>query len=69
VTVPTDGNLRIRVAPHPIAGDTDPDTTNLQGWDSQTVLFKAGQVRTYVLLHNPAGTPFPQQSLMLNDLN
>jgi hypothetical protein len=68
-TVPTDGNLRIRAAPHPIAGDTDPDTTNLQGWDSQTVLFKAGQVRTYVLLHNPAGTPFPQQSLMLNDLN
>jgi len=55
--------------PHPIAGDTDPDTTSVQGWDSQKILFKAGQVRTYVLLHNPTGTPFPQQSLMLDDLN
>ena len=69
VAVPTDGNLLIRVAPHPIAGDTDPDTTNLQGWDSQKVLFKAGQVRTYVLLDNPTGTPFGQQSIFLNDLN
>jgi Domain of unknown function (DUF4397) len=69
VTVPTDGNLRIRVAPHPLSGDTAPNTTNLQGWDSQTVLFKVGQVRTYVLLNNPTGTPFPNQSLMLNDLN
>ncbi len=67
--VPTDGNLRIRAAPHPISGDTDPNATNLPGWDSQTVLFKVGQVRTYVLLHNPTGTPFPQQSLMLDDLN
>jgi hypothetical protein len=67
--VPTDGNLRIRVAPHPISGDTDPNTTNLPGWDSQTVLFKVGQVRTYVLLNNQTGTPFPQQSLMLDDLN
>jgi hypothetical protein len=69
VTVPTDGNLRIRVAPDGIAGDSDPNTTNLPGWDSQTVLFKAGQVRTYVLLNNPTGTPFPNQSLMLDDLN
>ena len=66
VPFPTDGNLRIRVAP---AGNTNPDGSNLPGWDSQTVLFKAGQVRTYVLLNNPAGTPFPNQSLMLNDLN
>jgi hypothetical protein len=64
--VPPGGNLRIRVAP---AGDPDPDNTNLPGWDSQTVLFKAGQVRTYVLLNNPTGTPYPTQSLMLNDLN
>jgi len=67
--VPTDGNLRIRVAPHPIAGDTAPDSTNVPGWDSQTVLFKAGQVRTYVLLNNPTGTPFGEQSIFLNDLN
>ena len=66
VTVPSDGNLRIRVAP---AGDTDPDNTNLPGWDSQTVNFTAGQIRTYVLLNNPAGTPFPNQSVMLKDLN
>jgi len=66
VTVPTDGNLRIRVAP---GGSTDPDNTNLPGWDSQTVNFKVGQVRTYVLLNNPSGTPYPNQSLMLKDLN
>ncbi len=68
-TVPTDGNLRIRVAPHPAALDLDPDGTNLPGWDSQTVLFKAGQVRTYVLLNNPSGTPFANESILLNDLN
>ena len=62
----TDGNLRIRVAP---AGDSNPDTDNLPGWDSQIVNFTAGQVRTYVLLNNPSGTPFPNQSLMLKDLN
>ena len=66
VVVPTDGNLEIRVAP---AGSSDPDGLNIPGWDSQTVLFKAGQVRTYILLNNPTGTPFPNQSLMLNDLN
>ena len=62
----TDGNLRIRVAP---AGDSNPDLDNLSGWDSQTVNFTAGQVRTYVLLNNPTGTPFPNQSLMLKDVN
>jgi hypothetical protein len=65
-TVPTDGNLRIRAVP---AGNTDPDNNVVPGWDSQTVLFKVGQVRTFVLLFNPAGTPFQQQNLMLNDLN
>ncbi len=65
-TVPTDGNLRIRAVP---AGNTDPDNNVVPGWDSQTVLFKAGQVRTFVLLLNPMGTPFQQQNLMLNDLN
>ncbi len=70
VPVPTtDGNLRIRVAPASVTGDTDPDHTNLLGWDSQTVTFKAGQVRTYVLLNNTTGTPYPNQSLMLKDLN
>jgi hypothetical protein len=69
VKVPTDGNLRIRAVPAASAGNTDPDHTLIQGWDSQTVLFKAGQVRTYVLLDNPAGTPFPEQSIFLNDLN
>ena len=69
VKVPTDGNLRIRAVPAASTGNTDPDHTLIQGWDSQTVLFKAGQVRTYVLLDNPAGTPFPEQSIFLNDLN
>ena len=70
VTVPTtDGNLRIRVAPLTPGVNTDPDHTNLLGWDSQTVTFKAGQVRTYVLLNNTTGTPYPNQSLMLKDLN
>lgn len=66
LAVPTDGNLQIRAVP---AGNTDPDNTVIPGWDSQTVLFKAGQVRTFVLLSNPTGTPFPQQNVMLNDLN
>ena len=66
-TVPTtDGNLKIRVAP---AGNTDPDNNSIAGWDSQAVLYKTGQVRTYVLLHNPAGTPFPEQNSTLSDLN
>ena len=66
-TVPTtDGNLRIRVAP---AGDTDPDNDSILGWDSQAVLYKTGQVRTYVLLANPSGTPFPEQNTTLTDLN
>ena len=69
VKVPTDGNLRIRAVPAASTGNTDPDHTLIQGWDSQTVLFKTGQVRTYVLLDNPAGTPFPEQSIFLNDLN
>jgi hypothetical protein len=69
VKVPTDGNLEIRAVPAASTGNTDPDHTLIQGWDSQKVLFKAGQVRTYVLLDNPAGTPFPEQSILLNDLN
>jgi hypothetical protein len=69
VKVPTDGNLEIRAVPAASTGNTDPDHTLIQGWDSQKVLFKAGQVRTYVLLDNPAGTPFPEQSIFLNDLN
>ena len=69
VKVPADGNLEIRAVPAASTGNTDPDHTLIQGWDSQTVLFKAGQVRTYVLLDNPAGTPFPEQSIFLNDLN
>lgn len=68
ITVPGDGNLRIRIAP---GGSTAPDTSyqQLQGWDSQTVLFKTGQVRTYVLLYNPSLTPFSEQSIFLDDLN
>jgi hypothetical protein len=67
IAVPTDGNLQIRAVP--VEANTNPDSTVIPGWDSQTVLFKAGQVRTYVLLNNPTGTPFAQQSLMLDDLN
>lgn len=67
VIVPTtDGNLQIRVAP---AGDTNPDADNLPGWDSQIVLFKTGQIRTYVLLNNPTKTPFVNQNAFLDDLN
>lgn len=66
IKVSASGNQQIRVAP---AGDTDPNSTNLQGWDSQTLAVTAGQVRTYILLNNPTGTPFPNQSLLLKDLN
>jgi Domain of unknown function (DUF4397) len=69
--VPTDvsttsGNLRLRVAP---AGDGNPDGDSIAGWDSGSVLFASGQIRTFVLLNNPAGTPFPNQLLILKDLN
>ena len=67
VVVPTtDGNLQIRVAP---AGDTNPDADSIPGWDSQIVMFKTGQVRTYVLLNNPTGAPFNQQNTFLDDVN
>jgi Domain of unknown function (DUF4397) len=69
IAVPTDGNLRIRVVPAASTGNTDPDHTLIPGWDSQTVLFKAGQVRTYLLLSNPTGTPFAEEGVFLNDLN
>ncbi len=66
VKVPTDGNQEIRVA---AAGDPDPNGSNLKGWDSQTLALTAGQVRTYILLENTTGTPFPEQSLLLKDVN
>jgi hypothetical protein len=69
--VPTDvsttsGSLRVRVAQ---AGDTTPDSDSIPGWDSGTVVYTAGQVRTYVLLNNPTGIPSANQFLMLKDLN